>query len=98
MLTHEALPPEDDIPSSPLAAAVTDCVTGSSEQHIPVHTQADESPGVDDSNGEVAENPMPSSDIVHNSTPQQTALRRSSAARMKGGNIATAADSLVHEI
>ncbi len=81
-----------------MAATLPDCVTGSSEQHIPLHTQAEESPGVDDSDGEVAENLMPSRDIVHNSTPQQTALRRSSAARTKGGNIATAADSLVHEI
>ena len=63
-----------------------------------MHTQADASPGVEDSDGEVADDPEPSRDIVHNSTPQQTALRRSCAARTKGGNNATAADSLVHEI
>ncbi len=62
-----------------------------------MHNQASESRGEDDSDAEVAEDPEPSRDIVHNSTPQQTALRRSSAARTKGGNIATAADSQSHE-
>ena len=47
--------------------------------------------------GKAVESPSLSSDIVHNSTPQQAALRMSIAAK-KGGNIATAADSLVHEI
>ena len=53
---------------------------------------------MDDSDGEVAESPSLSSDIVHSSTPQQTTLRMSIAAKTKGGNITTAADSLVHEI
>ena len=70
----------------------------SSEQHTPQVNHQSESPGEDNSDGEVAEDPEPSRDIVHNSTPQQTALRRSCAARTKGGNITTAADSLVQEI
>ncbi len=53
---------------------------------------------VDDSDGEVAESPSISSNNVHSSPPQQAALRMSIAAKTKGGNIATAADSLVHEI
>ncbi len=63
-----------------------------------MHTQAEASPVVDDSDGEVAESPSLSSDIVHNSIPQQTTQMASIAAKIKGGNIATAADSLVHEI
>ncbi len=63
-----------------------------------MHTQASASPRVDDSDGEVAASLSLPSNIVHNSTPQQTALRMSIAEKTKGGNIATAADSLVHEI
>ncbi len=56
------------------------------------------SPVVDDSDGEVAESPLLLSDIVNNTIPEQTTQRVSIAAKPKGGNIATAADSLVHEI
>ncbi len=87
-----------DIPTSQLASTILDCAPDSSEQHISFQSEAHALQGVDDSDGEIADSSLLADDIVHNATPLQTALRPSIALKTKGGNIATAADSLVHEI